>query len=272
MCFFSSYLYSDSPKGTSFEEQQKFVAWNNLYNDLQDRKDHIQKVDNQVPLSSHLSLSMSLSSSKSSYEQELHTNHYSRSSPYRDYIIPEHHQAMMRAPLTPQQAATVYPHCDNVMSSPQMQSTPIKSEDKVSGVDYRNIESIVNGGSLIKRDDIVRNSVIKRAVPIQEQNNLATNNVNECCCKQHRCCKHEDGTGILEKTKMLSDILSKSSNPLLRHFFSDFQYNLKLQYQNMWQQHQQPLEPVNNCARDLRARCESNEMEQELPLDLTINK
>lgn len=254
-----------------------------------------------------MSLSLSLSSSKSSYESAHELRHYSHTSLHDEYILPDRHPA---APIR-QQPASSYP-IDAKLCAPAsppeyllgigMQSTPIKSEDKASGVDYRNIESIVNsstntttttttplkeptstGGS-----DVVRNSVIKRAVSElptdaqqpqqQQQPHQEASATTECCCR-HKCCKHADSEGILEKTKILSDLILKSQNPLFRHLLAsvDLQYGL----QSMWAAGQQPPgaaeASLSTCAQDLRAkqsRAESSptDMDQDLPLDLTINK
>lgn len=151
-----------------------------------------------------------------------------------------------------------------------MQSTPIKTEDKVnSGVDYRNIESIVNGGT--------RNSVIKRADTFyqeqqqqqhQHQKEESSNSQESCCCR-HKCCKHAENEALLEKTKLLSDLLMKAQSPIFRQILAsvDVQYN---GLQRMWNGN------ADNCAQDMRARGIENLkveiMDQDLPLDLTINK
>lgn len=291
---------SESPKAalsTSFEEQQKLVEWNNLYN-LKDQQHHQQQQQQQQPQeprqispSPSSSLSLSLSSSKSSYEHEIPAGRYSRSSLYEDYIIPERHLPVLKQP-TP-----TYPHQhhlqpvasppDHLMATTPrigMQSTPIKSEDKASGVDYRNIDSIVNSSSTpMKKEyniagDVVRNSVIKRADTTHIQSPVTAmqqeqNTTSDCCCK-HKCCRHAENDSLLEKTKILSDLILKSQNPLFRHLLAsvDLQYGL----QNMWSSSQQTNVPeANTCAQDLRAKSAESlptDMEQDLPLDLTINK
>ncbi|OXU26962.1 hypothetical protein TSAR_008449 [Trichomalopsis sarcophagae] len=292
-------ISSDSPKATSstsFEEQQKFVEWNNMYNNLQDRKEHH---DAHATTSSSSSLSLS-------YEHDLHAGRYSRSSLHDDYILPDRHYNL---PAHVKQPPTPYPiemkHClpasppDPLMATTPrigMQSTPIKSEDKASGVDYRNIESIVNGSTItplkqepyVAGSDIVRNSVIKRAVAqspptVEQEQSSANNSSSECCCK-HKCCRHsEKDSVILEKTKILSDLILHSENPLFKHLLDsvDLQYGLK----KMWSGSQQAADPeatttaaaaaINTCAQDLRAKAAEalpTDMEQDLPLDLTINK
>jgi hypothetical protein len=99
----------------------------------------------------------------------------------------------------------------------------------------------------------------------------------ECCCR-HKCCRHADSDSILEKTKILSELILKSQNPLFRHLLAsaDLQYGL----QNMWTGQQSSLPEasssgVSTCAQDLRAKSGEilpTDMEQDLPLDLTINK
>lgn len=279
---------------TSFEDQQKFVEWNNLHNLQQDHKNHT---------SSSSSLSLSLSSSKSSYEHELHAGRYSRSSLYDEYIIPDRLTALKQQSLQPPSPP------DHLMAATPrmgMQSTPIKSEDKASGVDYRNIESIVNSsntsttssssnGTPLKREptsssfvagDIVRNSVIKRADTHQKQQHGQGQpsspggelTATPGCCCQHKCCKHAEETRkILSEFRFIE--LLKSRNPLIEHLLTTVDpYGL----QSMWNSQQAASEPsaanpnagTSTCAQDLRAKSENlpTEMDQDLPLDLTINK
>ncbi|XP_023246718.1 zinc finger protein GLI2-like [Copidosoma floridanum] len=200
-----SSVSTESPKAassTSFDDQQKFTEWNNVYSNLPERKDQHETV--HQPTASPTS-SLSLSSSKSSYEHELQTTgRYSHSALYEEYMHPDRHLSAFRPSSYPAIDAR---HCppasppDHLLAATPrigMQSTPIKSEDKAaSGVDYRNIESIVNSStssnsisssnnsantpikkeplttsyrttssvSSVASDLCVRNSVIKRADP-----------------------------------------------------------------------------------------------------------
>ncbi|KAI4501291.1 hypothetical protein M0802_003664 [Mischocyttarus mexicanus] len=269
----SSNTSCSSPKASnSFEEQKNFVEWNNMYNlqDQQKEKDIVQK----------------------SYEQEVKI--YSKI--YDDsYIIPD------RIQVNPIYANTIgnaiIKDSSSVMSprtSPGyvpetmavrigMQSTPIKAEEpiecqsKISTVDYRNIDSIVNSTPCKKESnkigfDIIRNSVIKRAEDVkmeiveQKLTKEETKKDMEKCCCRHKCSVHSNNN-ILEKTKMISDIL-KSRNPIFRYLLGsvDRQYGLE----NMWSN---IVDNTNTCGQDLRVKNENiTEMEQDLPLDLTINK
>ncbi|XP_014612424.1 PREDICTED: zinc finger protein ZIC 2-B-like [Polistes canadensis] len=270
----SSNTSCSSPKASnSFEEQKNFVEWNNMYN-LQD-----QRKENDIL--------------QNSYGQEVKI--YSKI--YDDsYIIPD------RIQVNPIYANTIgntiIKDCSSMISprtSPRhvpetmtirigMQSTPIKTEEpmecqsNISTVDYRNIDSIVNSTPCKKESnvgcDIIRNSVIKRAEdvkievvehkPIKEKTNKDM--VEECCCR-HKCCVHSNNS-ILEKTKMLSDLILKSRNPLFQHLLGsvDLQYG----FENMWTN---IVDNTNTCGQDLRVKTENiTEMEEDLPLDLTINK
>lgn len=262
-----------SPKASnSFEEQRNFVEWNNMYN-LQEQQ-RKEQVDQITP--------------RKAYEQDVKI--YPRI--YDDsYIIPDRiqvnpmyvtgNQMMKESP--PVSSPQTSPHrIPDVMPCIGMQSTPIKTEEpveypsKVSTVDYRNIESIVNSAPCRKENkvncDPVRHSVIKRAedlkmeieqTPIQEE---LCQDTNDCCCR-HKCCAHTNDN-ILEKTKILSDLILKAQNPLFRHLLGsvDLQYGL----QNMWGN---IVDTNNTCGQDLRVKIENAvEMDQDLPLDLTIDK
>lgn len=259
-----------SPKASnSFEEQRNFVEWNNIYN-LQD-----QRKEEQVTPSKP-------------YEQDVKM--YSRM--YDDnYIIPDRIQVnpmyASGTTIIKECSAVSPPHASpgrvsDVMPRIGMQSTPIKTEEpmecssvKTSTVDYRNIESIVNSTPCKKENTIncdpVRHSVIKRAedlkmemeqMPLKEE----FKETNSDCCCRHKCCVHSNGN-ILQ-TKIFSDFIMKASNPLFRHLLGsvDFQYGLE----NMWSN---IVDATNTCGQDLRVKNENvTEMEQDLPLDLTINK
>ncbi|XP_058799071.1 zinc finger protein GLI1-like [Phymastichus coffea] len=305
---------SESPKttasSTSFEEQQKLVEWNNAYNSLQERgKEHRLEA---------AQISTPLAKAGAGYEHELH--HYSRS-PYDEYILPDRQLPVLKQPtpsypidIKPQLATAASPPDHPMAATPRigMQSTPIKSEDKAaSGVDYRNIDSIVNSstsstgssssggggssGTPLKQEptpyagsaDVVRNSVIKRAdAPMDQQPSEsparqegppgAASGCERCCCK-HKCCKHAGSNSLLEKTKILSELILSSPNPLFRHLLAsvDLHYGL----QSVWPAGQPATDgsgaAANTCAQDLRARSAEvapADMDQDLPLDLTINK
>ncbi|XP_024870539.1 transcriptional activator GLI3-like [Temnothorax curvispinosus] len=259
-----------SPKtSNSFEEQRNFVEWNNLYNLQEQRKEQEQ-----------------VTPPKPTYEQDVKI--YPRM--YDDnYIIPD------RIQVNPMYASgtTIIKDC-SVASPPHtspgrvsdtmprigMQSTPIKTEEsmeytKTATVDYRNIESIVNSTPCKKEStvscDPVRHSVIKRAedlkmeveqMPLKEE---LKDTSDDCCCR-HKCCVHSNDS-ILQKTKILSDLLIKAQNPLFRHLLSSVDLH---GLENMWSN---IVDTSNTCGQDLRVKNETvTEMEQDLPLDLTINK
>lgn len=257
-----------SPKtSNSFEEQRNFVEWNNMYNLQEQRKE-----EQMTP--------------RKPYEPEVKI--YPRI--YDDsYIIPDRIQVnpmyvsgstMIKE--TPSQSPRTSPrHVPDPLPRVGMQSTPIKTEEpveypsKVSTVDYRNIDSIVNGTPCKKENvvvcDPIRNSVIKRAEDLKmEVEQMSTKeelckDATDCCCR-HKCCVHSNDS-ILEKTKILSDLILKAQNPLFRHLLGsvDLQYGL----QNMWGN---IVDANNTCGQDLRVKSETVEMEQDLPLDLTVNK
>ncbi|KAG7188040.1 hypothetical protein KM043_013206 [Ampulex compressa] len=261
---------TSSPKASnSFEEQRNFVEWNNIYNLQEPRKEQ------------------ELVTARKTYDQEVKIY----PSLYEDsYILPERIQVnpmyATRNTVVSDRPAIRSPqtspvHVVNTLPRIGMQSTPIKEEPmecqtKVSTVDYRNIESIISGTSCKKENSIscdpVRNSVIKRAEDLKmEVEQVATKeepnkDVADCCCR-HKCCVHSNDN-ILEKTKILSDLILKAQNPLFRHLLGsvDLQYGL----QNMWSN---IVDTNNTCGQDLRVKNENvTEMEQDLPLDLTVNK
>ncbi|XP_033229418.1 zinc finger protein GLIS3-like isoform X2 [Belonocnema kinseyi] len=263
-----------SPKvSNSFEEQRKFVEWNNIYN-TQKHKDQ------------------ELMTPPKNYEPEvkIYPMTYEES-----YILPERIQAnplysQVGTPMIKDRSSTSSPHASpihvpDIVPRIGMQSTPIKTEESMDSlgrtvsVDYRNIESIVNSTpckreSTIVSSDPVRNSVIKRAEnlkmevidepPTREE---PKTEISECFC-HHKCCIHSNDN-IVEKTKILSDFILKTQNPLFRHLLGsvDLQYGL----QNMWSN---MADNSNTCGQDLRVKSSDivTEMEQDFPLDLTINK
>lgn len=268
-----SSMSSSSPKASnSFEEQRNFVEWNNMYN-LHDQRKEPEQI-----------------TPRKTYEQEVKI--YPRI--YDDsYIIPERIQVNPMyvsnntiikgsPPRSIQSPQTSPHHVPDTLPRIGTQSTPIKIEEsvecpsKISSVDYRNIESIINSTPCKKENigisDPVRHSVIKRAedlkmeveqMPIKEE---ICKDTTDCCCR-HKCCVHNNDN-ILEKTKILSDLILKTQNPLFRHLLGtvDLQYGL----QNMWGN---IVDTNNTCGQDLRVKNENVvEMEQDLPLDLTINK
>lgn len=270
-----SSISGSSPKASnSFEEQRNFVEWNNMYN-LQDQRKEQEHI-----------------TPRKAYEQEvkIYPRIYDES-----YIIPDRIQVnpmyVSNNPIIkespPQSVQSVSPqtsphHVPDTLPHIGMQSTPIKIEEsiecpnKVSTVDYRNIESIINSTPCKKENvvicDPVRHSVIKRAEDLKmEVEQIPTKedmckDTTDCCCR-HKCCVHSNDN-ILEKTKILSDLILKTQNPLFRHLLGtvDLQYGL----QNMWGN---IVDTNNTCGQDLRVKNENVvEMEQDLPLDLTINK
>lgn len=253
-----------SPKtGNSFEEQRNFVQWNNMYN-LQERRKEPEQV-----------------TPRKSYEQEVKIYPWLCDD---SYIIPD------RIQVNPMYGTgnAIHGKDSGAIRSPRIgtQSTPIKAEEpmdcqpKVTTVDYRNIESIVNSTPCKKENSIsgcdpVRNSVIKRAAdlkmeieqtPSKEETACKDATATDYCCR-HKCCVHSNNN-ILEKTKILSNLILKTQNPLFRHLLGtvDLQYGL----QNMWSN---IVDASNTCGQDLRVKNENVvEMEQDLPLDLTVNK
>lgn len=260
-----------SPKASnSFEEQRNFVEWNNMYN-LQDQRKEQEEV---IP----------------SKNVNIYPIMYNDS-----YVIPD------RIQVNPMYAAssTIIKDCSALPSSPHMsptrvsdsmprigmQSTPIKTEEpiecstKIPTVDYRNIDSIINNTPCKKENmincDPVRHSVIRRAedlkiefeqqMPLKEEEKFKS--TVDCCCR-HKCYMHSN-ENILEKTKIISDLILKTQHPLFRHLLGsmDLQHGL----QNMWSTQ---IDIANNtCGQDLKVKNENvTEIEQDLPLDLTINK
>lgn len=266
-----SSISGSSPKASnSFEEQKSFVEWNNMYN-LQEQRKEQEQMTPPKP-----------------YEQDvkIYPKMYDDS-----YIIPD------RIQVNPMYASgsTIIKDCP-VVSSPHtspgqvsdltprigMQSTPIKTEEpmecsvtKTSTVDYRNIESIVNSTPCKKENTInsdpVRHSVIKRAEDLKmeiEQTPLKEElkDAADCCCR-HKCCVHSNDS-ILRKTKILSDLILKTQNPVFRHLLDSME--LRYGLENVWGN---IMDTANTCGQDLRVKNENvAEMEQDLPLDLTINK
>lgn len=263
-----SSISCSSPKvSNSFEEQKSFVEWNNMYNLQEQRKEQ--------------------ATPPKPYERDvkIYPVAYDES-----YIIPEKIQMnpmytglIKECPAVSPQRASPSRISDS-MPRIGMQSTPIKIEEpamecgaKSATVDYRNIESIVNS-TPCKREsatscgDPVRHSVIKRAedvkmevveqTPVKEEYKDAA---GDCCCR-HKCCMHSND-GILEKSKLLSDIFLKAQHPhFFRHLFGTM--DLPCGMQNVWCD-----DTGNTCGQDLRVKNENVvEMEQDLPLDLTINK
>ncbi|XP_015601813.1 zinc finger protein 76 [Cephus cinctus] len=240
-----------SPKASnSFEEQRKFVEWNNMYN-LKETPELLTPPKYEPQ------------------EVKIYPRIYDE-----NYIIRERIQS------TPSYVQIVSQEPPSPRTTPRMQSTPIKMEEhpdpvikttSTATVDYRNIDSIVNGTPCKKDNpDPVRHSVIKRADNLKmevEPPREETKESVECCCR-HKCCAHSNDN-ILEKTKILSDLILKAQNPLFRHLLGsvDLQYGL----QNMWSN---MADNANTCGQDLRVKSNDGvtDMEQELPLDLTINK
>lgn len=283
-----------SPKASnSFEEQRNFVEWNNMYN-LQEQQRREQPEHRPV-----------ISPLKPPYEEDVKIF----SAMYDDsYIIPDRIQVN---PMYTSAGNTIIQDCSAASSSPHtspgrvsdtmprigMQSTPIKTEEPMdcgtktavstantttttnttSTVDYRNIESIVNSTPCKKESaiscDPVRHSVIKRAedvkmevqmehTPLKEEYNKDV--ASDCCCR-HKCCVHSND-GILEKSKLLSDLILKTRDPLFQHLLSsmDLPYGLR----NMWSN---IADTANTCGLGVKSEGVT-EMEQDLPLDLTVNK
>ncbi|XP_047352172.1 zinc finger protein ZIC 1-like isoform X2 [Vespa velutina] len=270
----SSNTSCSSPKASnSFEEQKNFVEWNNIYN-LQDQRKEQELVQN-------------------SYGQEVKI--YSKI--YDDsYIIPDRIQvnpiygntagntiikgSVMSPRTSPGHVPDALPIRIGMQSTPiKATEEPIECQSKISTVDYRNIDSIVNSAPCKKESnsivgcDTIRNSVIKRAEDVKMEvieqkvtKEETKKDMVECCC-HHKCCVHNNDN-ILEKTKILSDLILKSQNPLFRHLLGsvDLQYGL----QNMWSN---IIDNTNTCGQDLRVKNENiTEIEQDLPLDLTVNK
>ncbi|KAL7300809.1 hypothetical protein TKK_0006375 [Trichogramma kaykai] len=211
-----------------------------------------------------------------------------------------------------QQQLIVRMSMSKCQSPPQMlqSSTPIKNESvdyrHIESIVNSNATPIRPASS-----DLVRNSVIKRAKSnvtdphqLQQQQQQQQHHHqqqqpmpmtqspmpdHDCCCKRHKCCKHSDderNSNLTENTKMLSGLILQSRAPIVRHLLAsvdlnnDFRFSMWQQQQQLHQQQQQqqpqilPFEQmaINTCARDLRTKCEASDMDQDLPLDLTVNK
>lgn len=247
---------SSSPKMSySFEEQQKFVERNNFYN--LERKEELATTP-----------------SKFEHDPKVYPRIYDES-----YILPDRIQ--VNPIYTPSPSKDLSPSrtspSHDMFPRISMQSTPIKIEEptavhpKTTSVDYRNIDSIVN--STPRRESSaceMRNSVIKRAedVKMEIEQPKDTKEPNAECCCHHKCFIHSNES-IIEKTKILSDLILKAENPLFRHLLGSV--DLKYGLQNMWNN---MTDTANTCAQDLRVKTSDTvtEMEQDLPLDLTINK
>ena len=253
---------SSSPKASnSFEEQRKFVEWKNMYN-LQDAR----KTEETTP--------------PKNYELEL--------KPCYPIIYDDSYRTPERM-----QPTTIFPPeslASNENTSPTsprhipesigMQSTPIKSEQetdassKISTVDYRNIESIVNSSTPCKKEiNPIRHSVIKRAenlkMEVSETPKNETNVASGVCCCRHKCCIHSN-ENMLEK-KILSDLIQKAQNPLFRHLLGSV--DLRYELRNMWTNIGEDT-PSEIVGEDLRVKNNDRvtEMDQDIPLDLTIHK
>lgn len=283
-------INNSSSNSSSFEEQRNFVEWNNMYNL---REQPAGKELEQI-------------TPRKTYEQDVSV--YPRIYDDDGYIVPERIQLnpmyvtgntiIKEGPLITARSPRTSPnpnHVPDAVALPPrigMQSTPIKTEQqqrqeslalaadcpsKVTTVDYRNIESIVNGAPCTKKDNgmvgdlTVRNSVIKRAEDLKMEVEQTTptkqvcEQTTECCC-HHKCCVHSTDD-IFQKTKILSDLILKSQNPLFRHLLGtvDLRYGLDNAWGNI-------ADANDTCGQVLRVKNENVvEMEQDLPLDLTIN-
>ncbi|XP_057340529.1 zinc finger protein GLI1-like [Microplitis mediator] len=237
---------SSSPsQGTnSFEEQRKLVEWKNTYNL------HLQ----ELPMKPAPSEDSQVTPPKN-FEV---ISTYPRI--FDEFRTPERLQCPSYAsPLTFRDSSPCQELMGHKTSLPRMmQSTPIKEEEglKAATVDYRNIESIVNTPA---KKEPIRHSVIKR-VEKMDVDMPESAKKDECCCR-HKCCVHSEH--LLEKTKILSDLIMKTQNPIFRQLLG--QVDLKYELQSMWS---------NLGLRDEReAQIDAKgEEAQELPLDLTVNK
>lgn len=263
-----------SPRASaSFEEQRKFVEWNNMYNLGEGMKKEVEEI-----------------TPPKSYEQQTQQLRYPRIFD-ESYVTPEKMQIYHSSQIGKDHSVSSSPqtspcHVPEVLL-PRigMQSTPIKSEQesmeatsKTTTVDYRNIESIVNGTPCKKETPIInpiRHSVIKRAenvkMDITESPKDETNpRTTEACCCRHKCCVHNNDN-ILEKTKILSDLIMKTRDPIFRHLLGSV--DLRYEIQNMWSNVGED-NSRDSVVEDLRVKVDDRvtEMEQDLPLDLTINK
>lgn len=268
-----SSVSGSSPKiSYSFEEQRSFVEWNNMYN-LQEQRKEQDQIMPRKPFEQDVKI-----------HPRIYDENYIMADKIRANPMYVSNNAMIGESQPVGSPRTSPRHVPDALPARiGMQSTPIKTEEsieqpsKVCTVDYRNIESIVNSTPCKKENNAlvcepVRNSVIKRAddlkmeveqTPIKED---VCNDTTDCCCRR-KCCVHSNDN-ILEKTKILSDLILKAQNPLFRHLLGsvDLQYGL----QNVWSN---IVDTNNTCGQDLRVKNENVvEMEQDLPLDLTVNK
>ncbi|XP_043276305.1 zinc finger protein GLI2-like isoform X2 [Venturia canescens] len=265
---------TSSPRASaSFEEQRKFVEWNNMYNLGEGMKKEVEEI---TPPKNH--------------EEQTKQLRYPRIFD-ESYVTPEKMPIYHSNRIGKDRSLTSSPqtspcHVPEVLL-PRigMQSTPIKSEQepmevtsKTSCVDYRNIESIVNSTPCKKETPIVnpiRHSVIKRAENVkmdvtESPKDETSPQANESCCCRHKCCVHNNDN-ILEKTKILSDLIMKTRDPIFRHLLGSV--DLRYEIQNMWSNVGED-NSRDSVVEDLRVKIDDRvtDMEQDLPLDLTINK
>ncbi|XP_034951912.1 zinc finger protein GLI2-like isoform X2 [Chelonus insularis] len=253
-----STISSGSPKTSySFEEQRKFVEWNNMYN-LQERKEQ----DQITPPKNYDDTKMYPRIFDESFRtpERLHSGTI-----FSGHSIKDRSNSPHSSPH----------HTPDSLPRIGMQSTPIKIEEMSecpakATVDYRNIESIVNSTPCKKENNpIIRNSVIKRAenIKMDISENSKPEDIKESCCCRHKC--RINNENLLEKTKILSDLIMKTQNPIFRQLLGSV--DLRYEFQSMWSN----IRNTNDCiGQDLRVKSSESvtEMEQDLPLDLTIHK
>ncbi|KAK0092785.1 hypothetical protein PV326_000610 [Microctonus aethiopoides] len=292
----------------SFEEQKKFVEWNNIYNINNGNINEQQQQQQQKKL-----LNEQLTPVKYSIANLSDVR----------YITPEKKikninetifsgvgsKKKFDKVISPETSPNLLTIGNSQQRISCMQSTPIKMEldTKIGSVDYRNIDSIVNStpcSNVVNNKNNInymRNSVIKRANNLMDvdmnqklfsttpeiinKNNTGNNEENNddsvilsCCCRHNKCCVHNNA-------KIISDLIMKTQNPLFKQLLGsvDIQYEL----QNIWNKNVIGERNAdfssgngdNIAVEDLRIKNGDNmnnvdvtEMEQDLPLDLTIHK
>ncbi|XP_011299778.1 pH-response transcription factor pacC/RIM101 [Fopius arisanus] len=239
-----------SPRGSlSFEEQRKFEEWNNMYN-LQERDDH-----EHVKLNRNYHYEMK--SYPSIFQEGIRTPE-----PRSNLLFSSHEIDDRSTSESPNRSPSHIPRI-------HMQSTPIKIEDDCRSkviVDYRNIESIVNS-TPNKEENAMRHSVIRRVDNCVQMNTSESpkhEDRKEPCCCRHTCCIHNN---LSEKTKFLSNLIMKTQNPLFKQLLGSI--DLKYEVQNVWTD----VDVDEEMGPNFKVKSQGmTEMEQDIPLDLTIHK
>ncbi|XP_063975635.1 zinc finger protein ZIC 3-like [Diachasmimorpha longicaudata] len=239
---------SQSPTGSlSFEEQQKFVKWNNMYN--------LQRSEEQENMLSPEKCNYEIKSFPRIFEEAIGTPERISNSRFHGHVIDD------------QSIQEESPHH---IPRIRVQSTPIKIEDDCQStvtVDYKKIESIVNS-TPYKKENSVRRSVIKRAdnfMKMDTSEEGTQENGKESCCCRHACSIHNKD--LSEKTKFLSNLIMQTQNPVFKHLLESV--DLKYELENVWSN----VDFREKMGTDCKVKSQGiTEMEQVIPLDLTMYK